>query len=125
MAKKATKAKPEGLDLATELRHLNTSVSALQRAIAEPTQLTHKIEQLNGMLDIVAKRHGEILSFLGRVTFPAAALAELTGELRALRWLLDKTGEFRYMDKERAKPGNAGEAGEPQTGEPVSASKAP
>ena len=36
------------------------------------------------------------------VVFPAQAMDDLTGELRAIRYLLDKEGRYSFMDKQRA-----------------------
>lgn len=42
-------------------------------------------------------------SIQARGVFPASAMNELTGELRALRYLLDPKGRFAFMDSVKAK----------------------
>ena len=42
-------------------------------------------------------------SIQARGSFPAGAMNELTGELRALRNLLDPKGRYAFMDSVRAK----------------------
>lgn len=44
-----------------------------------------------------------LASVQARVVFPVNAMSELTGELRALRNLLDPKGRYAFMDSVRAK----------------------
>lgn len=48
-----------------------------------------------------------LTNLMGRVVFPAEAMVELTGELRALRLLIDREGTTLFMDKERIKSDQA------------------
>lgn len=42
-----------------------------------------------------------LTNFLGRAIFPIEAMGELTGELRAIRQLMDTEGRYRFIDRER------------------------
>lgn len=124
MAKKgpsrSRELKRETVKGAEVLIKLTQAVERLIAVIDDPTKLIHKIEQQNGMLDIVAKKHSEILGFLGRVHFPADAIEALTGELRAVRILLDKDREYSFLDKKTPKTeesvGAPGGSGQPIPG---------
>jgi len=63
-------------------------------------------EQVQRLAVEVGRLRDKIADFeniVGRVVFPAEAMGDLTGELRAIRLLLDEQGHHRFMDRERHK----------------------
>jgi hypothetical protein len=82
---------------------------AVENLSGNVDKLTAKLEEFCGMVGMVSKKVEAIQNFVGRVVFPAEAINALTGELRAFRHLLDKTGEFKHLDREV--PSSAGPKG--------------
>ena len=110
-----------GIDQATSDLHM-----AAQKAVADAhASALQAVEERNEKLLIQINRTVEIQrdaikrveNLIARFVIPQEALDQLTGELRAVRWLMDKTGEFRDMDKPRSKPTK--EAPEPQESSPA------
>lgn len=74
-------------------------MSAPQSRVAKLEGSVNRLSVEVGRLrDVVEK----LVNMMGRVVFPEEAMNELTGELRVLRHLLDKRGEFRHVDRNRA-----------------------
>lgn len=101
MAKKKSGAKLEKPDLGIQMEHLSKNLEVF----------TSKVEQFCGVVDMVNRRVKGVEDFLGRVTFPAQALSDLTGELRALRHLWDKEGKYAFMDRPQTE--KVGDASKP------------
>lgn len=66
-------------------------------------KLEDAVSALSGEVGRLARVVDNLTSLVGRIVFPVEAMNELVGELRALRHLLDKDGEFRQMDRNRAR----------------------
>ena len=61
--------------------------------------LVQRLGEFNGLLARVLEHEQKIVQQIGTVVAPVGAMTALTGELRALRQLLDKEGKFAFMDK--------------------------
>jgi hypothetical protein len=93
----AKKAKKK--DLGVALDTMSHRLHELELSIDRPGGMIQKLEQVAALMDLMVKRTEDIKNFLGRVVAPTEALNAMTGELRALRRLLDTRGEYLFLDK--------------------------
>lgn len=63
--------------------------------------LQKSIDSLVGDVGRLQRSVEHLTQIMGRIVFPAAAMSELTGELRAIRQLMDREGRFTFIDRER------------------------
>jgi hypothetical protein len=64
-------------------------------------KLQKSVDSLVGDVGRLQRCVDHLTQIMGRIVFPAEAMNELTGELRAIRQLMDEKGRFAFMDKER------------------------
>lgn len=99
MATKKAKKK----DLAAEMSTLSDRIGEVTAALERAGGVVQKMEQVAALMDLIVKRTEDIKNFLGRVVAPTEAMNSMTGELRALRRLIDKHGEYLFLDKAHAR----------------------
>lgn len=66
-------------------------------------KLNEAIERLTGTVGMLRNEVEKLTNIMGRVVFPAEAMDELIGELRAFRYLLDQRGDYSFLDRVKAK----------------------
>ena len=66
-------------------------------------KLEESITRLGGEIGILQHKLQILSNILGRSVFPEEALNDLTGELRAVRYLMDTNKEYAFIDRESAK----------------------
>ena len=89
MVKKGSRMKLVRADLEIQVEQLSKNLEIF----------SGKVEQFSGMLASLQRSVQSVQDFVGRAVFPAKALGDLTGELRALRHLWDKEGKYAFMDR--------------------------
>jgi methyl-accepting chemotaxis protein len=94
----ATK-KAKTKDLSAEMSTLSDRIGEVSTALERAGGIIQKLEQVAALMDLMVKRTEDIKNFLGRVVAPTEAMNAMTGELRALRRLLDTRGEYIFLDK--------------------------
>jgi len=98
MARKKMRAR------ARKSKDMEKLTGQLVNAIGRARELwDRRMSELVAALVRISDQQKTLTNLMGRVVFPAEAMDDLTGELRAVRILLDKDGQFRGMDKTRAK----------------------
>lgn len=64
--------------------------------------LVQRLGEFNGLMARVLQQEQAITKLIGTVVSPEKALTELTGELRAIRQMMDKDGKYAFMDKPKS-----------------------
>ncbi len=61
--------------------------------------LIQRLGEFNGLMSRVLEHEQKIVQTIGTVVAPEKALTLLTGELRAIRQMMDKEGKYTFMDQ--------------------------
>ena len=65
--------------------------------------LERTISGLQSEINALREEIRSLSNIIARVVSPVEAMEDLTGELRALRQLLDKDGKYAFVDSQREK----------------------
>lgn len=61
--------------------------------------LVQRLGEFNALMGRVLEHEQKIVQQVGTVVAPKAELIALTGELRAIRQMMDKEGKYLFMDQ--------------------------